>query len=98
MVFKIFLKTKTKYSVVHNSYSYFHLFIYFSLSPLQKNIPFSEFFEVAPLHEYHRVLLMEEFLENIAPKCWPVGKRIGYCWLPPQSTVKCTLKVIYDKI
>jgi peptide-O-fucosyltransferase len=69
-----------------------HEFIFFPF-PKQKNIPFSDFFQVAPLQEYHRVILMEEFLEKLAPKYWPIGKRIGYCWLPPQSTMKCTLKV-----
>ncbi|EDO39909.1 predicted protein [Nematostella vectensis] len=57
-----------------------------------KNIPFDEFFLVAPIQQYHRVVLMEDFMSFIAPTVWPAGKRVGYCWLPPGSSTKCQMK------
>ena len=59
----------------------------------QKNVPFSEYFQVSPLKSYHRVILMEDFMKFLAPSHWPVGQRKGYCWLPPDSNNKCVMKV-----
>ena len=59
----------------------------------QKNVPFSDFFQVEPLQSYHRVILAEDFMKHLAPTHWPKEKRRGYCWLPPGSNAKCVLKV-----
>jgi len=59
----------------------------------QKNVPFSDFFQVEPLQSYHRVILAEDFMKHLAPTYWPKGKRCGYCWLPPGSNAKCIMKV-----
>ena len=40
-------------------------------------IPFDRWFLVEPLLEYHRVILMKDFMENVAPSIWPAGKRAG---------------------
>ncbi|KXJ07365.1 GDP-fucose protein O-fucosyltransferase 1 [Exaiptasia diaphana] len=40
-------------------------------------IPFSSWFQVKPLQEYHRVVSMDTFMKDIAPTVWPPGKRIG---------------------
>lgn len=57
-----------------------------------RNVPFSDFFQVEPLQSYHRVILAEDFMKHLAPTYWPKGKRHGYCWLPPGSTMKCIMK------
>ncbi|KXJ14782.1 GDP-fucose protein O-fucosyltransferase 1 [Exaiptasia diaphana] len=57
-----------------------------------RNIPFTDFFQIAPLQNYHRVILLEDFLRELAPKYWPVGNRKGYCWLPPGSGADCKMK------
>ncbi|KAF6040537.1 O-fut1 [Bugula neritina] len=45
-------------------------------------IPFDTYFKVAPLLEYHRVILMQTFMDDIAGKVWPVGKRTVFCHGP----------------
>ena len=66
---------------------------YLYLFHLQKNVPFSDFFQVEPLQTYHRVILAEDFMKHLAPTHWPKGTRRGYCWLPPRSDRKCIMKV-----
>ena len=43
----------------------------------QVQVPFDKYFKVEPLSKYHRVLLMEEFMQKIAPMLWPQERRIG---------------------
>ena len=62
----------------------------------QKNVPFSDFFQVEPLQSYHRVILAEDFMKHLAPTHWPKGTRRGYCWLPPGSNSKCVMKVGFN--
>ena len=62
----------------------------------QKNVPFSEFFQVEPLQSYHRVISAEDFMKHLAPTHWPKGTRRGYCWLPPGSDKKCIMKVGFN--
>ncbi|CAG0894445.1 unnamed protein product [Darwinula stevensoni] len=40
-------------------------------------VPFDDWFQVAPLQGYHRVILMAEFMRSIAPVIWPPGERAG---------------------
>lgn len=41
-----------------------------------------------PLKEYHRVMTMEDFMSDLAPTIWPVGKRIGNVTRSFPSTLK----------
>ena len=43
----------------------------------QVQVPFDTYFKVDAINEYHRAITMEEFMEKLAPKVWPVGKRAG---------------------
>ncbi|XP_072017840.1 GDP-fucose protein O-fucosyltransferase 1-like [Amphiura filiformis] len=48
--------------------------------PTSNQIPFDTYFQVEPLREYARVITMETFMKDIAPKLWPPEKRIGFCY------------------
>ena len=49
-----------------------------------------------PLREYHRVILADSFVKYVAPKIWPVGRRVGFCWQNPSERkskeVDCDMK------
>lgn len=60
---------------------------------MQKNVPFTEWFLVEPFEEFHRVITMEDFLENFGVDKWPPGKRVGYCGIEPTSPHECNMKV-----
>ena len=56
-----------------------------------KNIPYSDWFQLDSLRQYHRVIDAEEFMHRLAPQVWPPESRIGFCWLPadrPKSDCK----------
>ncbi|XP_071809326.1 GDP-fucose protein O-fucosyltransferase 1-like [Asterias amurensis] len=53
---------------------------------------FGELFQVGPALEFHRVILMEDFMKFLAPKYWPPGQRVGYAHLPVNDdSVACTM-------
>ena len=66
-----------------------NFFIFF---PFQKAVTFTDWFQLEPLQEYHKVILAEDFMKYLAPKYWPKGKRKGYCWLPYGSKQRCVMK------
>lgn len=58
-----------------------------------KNVPFSEWFRLDKLQEYHRSISAEDFMQHIATKYWPNGKRIGFCWLLQNTPIsECKMK------
>ncbi|CAF0800266.1 unnamed protein product [Didymodactylos carnosus] len=58
-----------------------------------KNIPFTDWFEIEPIREYHRVIEAYDFMSNLAPRVWPDDKRIGFCWLPSdKKKTDCNMK------
>ena len=58
-----------------------------------KNVPFGEWFNLDKFKEYHRSITAEDFMKYIAPKYWPKGKRIGFCWLYDNDPIsKCKMK------
>lgn len=61
-------------------------------------VPFNKYFKVEPILEYHRVITMEDFMNETARKIWPLHKRISFCYmerksLDPKNTKKdCNAK------
>ncbi|XP_023309654.2 GDP-fucose protein O-fucosyltransferase 1 [Lucilia cuprina] len=48
-------------------------------------VPFNNYFSVEALKNYHRVILMEDFMKHLAPKLWPVEKRVSFCYMERKS-------------
>lgn len=59
--------------------------------PGSEQIPFENYFQVEPLKEYTKVVLIEHFMKNIAPTVWPKGKRIVFCY-GPRGDSTCSAK------
>lgn len=55
-------------------------------------IPFSTYFKVDAIAEYHRVIPMEQFMEELAPTVWPEGKRFGFCYRKDAELGACSMK------
>lgn len=55
-------------------------------------VPFDAYFQVDPLNGYHRVLLMKDFMEHLAPNIWSRKVRISFCYLERQSLNKSNTK------
>ncbi|KAF2366620.1 GDP-fucose protein O-fucosyltransferase [Trinorchestia longiramus] len=55
-------------------------------------VPFDTYFEVSQLEEYHRVLTMERFMDELAPTVWPVETRTVLCYMPRFNGDSCNAK------
>ncbi|XP_070556884.1 GDP-fucose protein O-fucosyltransferase 1-like isoform X2 [Ptychodera flava] len=42
-------------------------------------VPLTEMFDLDAMQEYHTVITMEDFMENLAPYHWSPGNRVAYC-------------------
>ncbi|KAF6214595.1 hypothetical protein GE061_009338 [Apolygus lucorum] len=61
-------------------------------APRSVQVPFDTYFQVEPLQKYHRVVLMEEFMRDIAPTLWPPEKRVSFCYTTRGSSNGCNAK------
>ncbi|KAL0894734.1 hypothetical protein ABMA27_013268 [Loxostege sticticalis] len=48
--------------------------------PKSTQVPFDTYFRVDVLEDYHRVITMESFMENVSSEIWPINKRISFCY------------------
>jgi len=55
--------------------------VYPSWSPVgSERVPFSKWFAVKPLKKFHKVMTMETFMKEKAPRIWQKGSRLGFCY------------------
>jgi len=45
--------------------------------PKSIQVPFTHYFKIEPLTQFHKVIPMEVFMEDIAPIVWPNNQRTG---------------------
>jgi len=55
-------------------------------------IPFDTYFKIDVLQEYHRVIAMDDFMQNLAPTLWPPEKRISFCYTERKENEGCDAK------
>ncbi|XP_068144806.1 GDP-fucose protein O-fucosyltransferase 1 [Drosophila tropicalis] len=51
-------------------------------------VSFDTYFDVEPLQKFHRVILMSEFMDQLAKDVWPVEKRVSFCYMERKSLQK----------
>ncbi|XP_058805058.1 GDP-fucose protein O-fucosyltransferase 1 isoform X1 [Phymastichus coffea] len=55
-------------------------------------VPFDTYFNISQVLNYHRAILMENFMKDVAPVHWPPSKRIAFCYKGRGSTDSCNAK------
>ncbi|XP_014259837.1 GDP-fucose protein O-fucosyltransferase 1 [Cimex lectularius] len=60
--------------------------------PKSVQVPFNTYFRVEPLEKFHKVILMEEFMKNVAPVIWPEEKRYAFCYMSRGTSNSCNPK------
>ncbi|XP_015108530.1 GDP-fucose protein O-fucosyltransferase 1 [Diachasma alloeum] len=55
-------------------------------------VPYDTYFNVTELEKCHKVILMEKFMEELAPLVWPASQRISFCYSPRGSEDTCNAK------
>lgn len=60
-------------------------------------IPFDRYFQVEPLQEFHRVITMHEFMENVADTVWPEDTRHSFCYMERKSLIGSKKKDCHAK-
>ncbi|KAB0797963.1 hypothetical protein PPYR_08956 [Photinus pyralis] len=55
-------------------------------------VPFDNYFQTAPLLDYHKVITMEKFMTDVAPSEWPSEKRISFCYMSRGDGDSCNAK------
>lgn len=64
-------------------------FIHYETFQEPQLIPFDNIIEVQPLKEYHDVILIDDFMAQVAPELWTHGKRKFYCYTPRPDDDSC---------
>lgn len=57
-----------------------------------KRVTFSDWFDITLMKNYHKIILMEEFMRNIAPQIWTPDNRFGYCYNYKTEGNDCQMK------
>jgi len=60
--------------------------------PKSIQVPFTHYFQLEPLAEYHKVITMEDFMENVAPILWPEDQRTSFCYMARGQGSGCNAK------
>jgi peptide-O-fucosyltransferase len=56
-------------------------------------VPFDTYFSVEAINKFTRAVTMENFMKELAPKVWPVGKRVAFCYMTRDPEFKtCNAK------
>ncbi|XP_033252300.1 GDP-fucose protein O-fucosyltransferase 1-like, partial [Drosophila miranda] len=53
-----------------------------------RQVPFNTYFDVDPLKDYHRVILMSDFMWHLADDIWPESERVSFCYMERKSLQK----------
>lgn len=51
-------------------------------------VPFDRYFDVAPVQDYHRAVLMHDFMRELAPTVWPEESRVSFCYMERSPLAK----------
>lgn len=60
--------------------------------PRSIQVPFDTYFKVEPFLKFHKVMTMENFMKNLAPKIWPPENRIAFCYTARGDGNGCNAK------
>ncbi|KAJ8911503.1 hypothetical protein NQ315_014428 [Exocentrus adspersus] len=60
--------------------------------PRSIQVPFNKYFKVNPLKEYHKVITMDVFMEQVAPYEWQENQRIAFCYMARGLGDSCNAK------